>query len=193
MKLLNLSTIQFTSWHILAVLIITCYHNIYIFTEESILLFCFIAWVNITWNYAAPKINKSLIDRAHKIQSNLQQVSQNNTTTWKSYRQGYFFKTLHASILNKLTWYLTHLIKAVLLLESKSRSFQSIILYLKRLHMVKELEAKLIKISYTTVCQRIQNTTAVREFYVNQLRIKSFHSEVKLDMLERIKKLGECA
>nr|YP_009132730.1 hypothetical protein [Bangia fuscopurpurea]AKA66495.1 hypothetical protein [Bangia fuscopurpurea] len=193
MKLLNLPTIQFTFWHILAFLIIICYHNIYIFTEESILLFCFIAWVNITWNYVAPQINESLADRARRIQSNLQQVSQDNTTTWKNYRQGYSFKMLHASLLNKLTPYLTHLIKDVLLLESKSKAFQSIIPYLKRLNMVKELEARLTKVSYTTVCQRIQDTTAVREFYANQLKIKFFHSEVKLDVLERIKKLGEYA
>jgi len=77
-------------------------------------------------------------------------------------------------------------------LESKSKTFQVITPYLKRLNIVKDLESKLTKISYTTICQRIQDTAAIREFYGNQLKIKSFYSESRLDMLERIRKLEEC-
>lgn len=189
MKTLNLSSINLTFWHILAFFTIICYHNIYIFTEESILLFCFIAWVYITWNYISPQINDSLEERNQKIYLNFQHVAKKNIETWQNYRQGYLLKTAHVDILNKLSPYLINLIKTVLLLESKIKTFQSISPYLKRLYVVKDLEKKLTKISHTTICQRIQDTAATREFYTNQLQIKSFYSESKLDTLERIRKL----
>jgi len=192
MKTLNLPTTSLTFFHFLAFFIVICYHNIYIFTEESILLFCFIAWVNITWSYLAPQINNSLKDRTKKIYSNFQQVSINNIESWKNYRQGYSFKTLHTEILNNLVSYLAHSIKTILFLESKSKTLQVITPYLKRLNIVKDLENKLTKISYTTICQRIQDTAVIGEFYGNQLKIKSFYSESRLDILERIRKLDEC-
>lgn len=189
MKLINLPTIKLTFWHALAFFIIICYHNIYIFTEESILLFCFIAWLNITWNYISPQINASLSERGEKINSNFQHITNDNIITWKKYRQGYSLKITHVDILKNLITYLTCLIKTVLLLESKSSSLQSIAPYLKRLHIVKDLETKLTKISYITICQRIQETATIRSFYANRVKIKSFHSESKLDLFERIRKL----
>nr|NP_049310.1 unidentified protein [Porphyra purpurea]AAD03113.1 unidentified protein [Porphyra purpurea] len=191
MKTLNFPTISLTSLHVLALFIVICYHNIYIFTEESILLFCFIAWVNITWTYLSPQISSSLEERTHKIYLNFQQVATNNIISWKNYRQGYSFKTLHTVVLNSLVPHLAYFIQSILLLESKSKSFQAIAPYLKRLNVVKDLENKLIKISYSIICQRIQDVTFIREFYGDQLSIKSFNSESKLDMLERIRKLEE--
>nr|YP_009159732.1 ymf39 [Pyropia nitida]AKQ53238.1 ymf39 [Pyropia nitida] len=188
-KITNLTNIKLTFLHVAAFFIIICYHNIYIFTEESVLLFCFIAWVNITWNYISPQINKSLKERGHNIQINFQHVTNDNVTTWKKYRQGYLLKTAHIEVLNNVIPYLTYLIKSFLFLESKSSTLQSITPYLKRLNIVKDLETKLTKISYVTVCQRIQNMATIRNFYSSQLKIKSFHSESKLDLFERIRKL----
>nr|YP_009040925.1 ymf39 [Pyropia kanakaensis]AIB08203.1 ymf39 [Pyropia kanakaensis] len=188
-KITNLPNIQFTSLHVTTFFLILCYHNIYIFTEESILLFCFIAWVNITWNYISPQINKSLKERGHNIKINFQQVTNENIMTWKKYRQGYSLKTFHIKVLNDVTPYLTYLIKSLSLLASKSSTLQSITPYLKRLNIVQDLETKLTKISYVAVCRRIQNMAIIRNFYSNQLKIKSFHSESKLDLFERIRKL----
>lgn len=188
-KIIHLPNIKITFWHVLAFFIIICYHNIYIFTEESILLFCFIAWVNITWNYISPQIHSTLADRGEKISANFQHITNDNIVTWKKYRQGYSLKRSHINVLNNLIPYLTHIIKDVIFLESKSSTVQSIAPYLKRLHIVKDLEKKLTKISYITVCQQIQNTAIIRNFYANELKIKSFHSESKLDLFERIRKL----
>nr|YP_010925385.1 ATP synthase F0 subunit b [Neoporphyra seriata]WKD83591.1 ATP synthase F0 subunit b [Neoporphyra seriata] len=188
-QITSLFNVKFTFLHIAAFFIIICYHNIYIFTEESVLLFCFIAWLNITWNYVAPQINEFLEERRKKISSNFQHVSNNNIITWKKYRQGYSFKTVHAKVLISLIPYLIQLIKTFLFLQSQSRTLQSITPYLKRLHLVKELEKKLTKISYITICKRIQKMAAMRNFYSNQLKIKSFRSESKLDFFERVKKL----
>nr|AMN87285.1 ymf39 [Pyropia endiviifolia] len=188
-KITNLPNIKLTLLHVAAFFIIICYHNIYIFTEESVLLFCFITWVNITWNYIAPQINKLLKERGHNIQINFKHVTNDNVITWKKYRQGYLLKTAHVKVLNNAIPYLTYLIKSFLLLGSKSSTLQSITPYLKRLNIVKDLEIKLTKISYITICQRIQNMATIRNFYSNQLKIKSFHSESKLDLFERIRKL----
>lgn len=188
-KITNLFNVKLTFLHIAAFFIIICYHNIYIFTEESVLLFCFIAWLNITWNYISPQINEFLEERRNKINFNFQHVINNNIITWKKYRQGYSLKTVHAKVLNSVIPYLIQLIKTLLFLESKSSTLQSITPYLKRLHLVKDLETKLTKISYVTICQRIQDMAAIRNFYSNQLKIKSFHSESKLDLFERIRKL----
>nr|QKZ95186.1 hypothetical protein [Pyropia pulchra] len=185
----NLPTIKLTFLHVLAFFIIICYHNIYIFTEESVLLFCFIAWVNITWNYISPQINEALKERREKIQTNFQHVINDNIITWKKYRQGYLLKTAHLEVLNNAIPYLTYFIKTFLFIGLKSRTLQSTTPYLKRLNIVKDLEGKLTKISYVTICQRIQNMAVIRNFYSNKLKIKSFHSESKLDLFERIRKL----
>nr|BED43647.1 Ymf39 [Pyropia sp. Myanmar_A]BED43671.1 Ymf39 [Pyropia sp. Myanmar_B]BED43695.1 Ymf39 [Pyropia sp. Myanmar_C] len=188
-KIIHLPNIKITFWHVLAFFIILCYHNIYIFTEESVLLFCFIAWLNITWNYISPQINTSLSERGKKISANFQHVTNDNIITWKKYRQGYLLKTLHIPVLKNAIFYLTQLIKTIFFLESKSSTLQSITPYLKRLHIAKDLETKLTKISYIAICQRMQDVVVVRSFYANQLKIKSFSSESKLDLFERIRKL----
>nr|AIB08288.1 ymf39 [Neoporphyra perforata] len=188
-KTINLFNVKFTFLHIAAFFAVICYHNIYIFTEESILLFCFVAWLNITWNYISPQINEFLNDRSNKIDSNFQQVNNNNIITWKKYRQGYSLKTAHTKVLNNITSYLIQLIKTILSLKAQSSKLHSLAPYLKRLHLVKDLETNLIKISHITTCQRIQDMTATRNFYTNQIKVKSFYSESKLDLFERIRKL----
>nr|YP_010925361.1 ATP synthase F0 subunit b [Neoporphyra dentata]WKD83567.1 ATP synthase F0 subunit b [Neoporphyra dentata]BDB33256.1 Ymf39 [Neoporphyra dentata] len=188
-KITSLFNVKFTFLHIAVFIIIICYHNIYIFTEESVLLFCFIAWLNITWNYISPQINEFLEGRRNKINSTFQYVTNNNITTWKKYRQGYSLKAAHVKVLNSIIPYLMQLIKTLIFLESKSSTLQSITPYLKRLQIVKDLESKLTKISYATTCQRIKDMAVIRNFYSNQLKIKSFHSESKLDFLERVRKL----
>lgn len=188
-KITNLFNLKFTFLHIAFFFIIICYHNIYIFTEESVLLFCFIAWLNITWNYVSPQINELLEERRNKINSNFQQVINNNIITWKKYRQGYLLKAAHVRILNNVTPYLIQLIRTLIFLESKSSALQSIIPYVKRLDLVKDLEKKLTQVSYATICQRIQDTATIRNFYSGQLQVKSFYSESKLDFFERVRKL----
>nr|YP_009048888.1 ymf39 [Wildemania schizophylla]AID57258.1 ymf39 [Wildemania schizophylla] len=189
MKNLYLPNINLTFWHIITFFIIVCYHNIYIFTEESILLFCFFAWLNITWNYISPQVNSSFKERNTKIHQNFQGTARKNIETWKNYRQGYLLKTVHVNVLNDVVPYVTNLIKTVFSLESKIKTFQFIAPYLKRLNIVKDLEKKFTKIPYTTIYQNIYNTATTRNFYTNQLQVKSFHSESKLDTLERIRRL----
>lgn len=188
-KIIYLPNIKVTFWHVLTFIIIVCYHNIYIFTEESVLLFCFIAWVNITWNYISPQINTSLTERREKISANFQRVTSDNIITWKKYRQGYLLKTSHTFVLKNSIIYLAQLIKAILFLESKSNILQSITPYLKRLYIAKDLETRLTKIAHIIICQRIQDVASIRSFYANQLKIKSFFTESKLDFFERIRKL----
>lgn len=130
-----------------------------------------------------------MAERGEKINATFQHITGDNIVTWKKYRQGYSLKTLHVDVLNSLISYLTHLITVVILLESKSNSLQSITPYFKRLQIVKDLETKLTRISYITICQHIQDTAIIRNFYANQLKIKPFHSESKLDLFERIRKL----
>nr|YP_006234142.1 Ymf39 [Neoporphyra haitanensis]AFH57653.1 Ymf39 [Neoporphyra haitanensis]QYA17621.1 Ymf39 [Porphyra crispata] len=188
-KITSLFNVKFTFLHLSFFLIIICYHNIYIFTEESVLLFCFIAWLNITWNYVSPQINNFFEERRNKINLNFQHVANNNIITWKKYRQGYSLKKAHEKVLNSIIPYLIQLIKTLLFLESKSSTLQSIAPYLKRLYIVKDLETKLTKISYVTTCQRIQDMAVIRNFYSNTLKINSFYSESKLDFFERVRKL----
>lgn len=188
-KIVHLPNIQLTFWHVLAFFTILCYHNIYIFTEESVLLLCFIAWVNITWNYISPQINSALSERSDKISTNFQHVARDNILTWQKYRQGYSLQTTHTNVLNNIIPYVTHLTKSVLLAKSKSSMLHSVMPYLKRLHIVEDLETKLTKIAYVAICQRIQDISSTRNFYGNTLKIKSFHSESKLDFFERVRKL----
>nr|YP_010338876.1 Ymf39 [Bangia atropurpurea]UNJ18843.1 Ymf39 [Bangia atropurpurea] len=186
---LSISKFDFNFWPALTFLIVLQNFGIYIVTEESILLFCFTAWVIITWKYISPEVNHSLEERSQKIYLDFQQVSTNNTDTWKNYRQGHYLKTLHSKVLDRLIPYLTNLIRTTFLLESKSKISKSTAPYLHRLRLVKDLEAELMKVPCTAVCERIESMAAIRAFYANQLQIKSFQSEYKLDMLERIRKL----